>query len=687
MSLVVAVLGAVALLLVPGALVALALRLRGLWFVAALAPLSIAFIGVAPVLTAWMRVPFAFWHPAALALIAAVAIEAVRRPLARRGRWPRLGRWERTLPVTGIALVAGAVVVTLLLLGITAPAGVSQTYDGIFHLNAVAWILDTGDGSSLHLYRITHPGDGLEFYPAAWHDLVAGIVQLTGGALTEPAIPVATNAAWLATTWLVWMPSAALLTRVVAGRTRGIAVEAVAALLSAVAGAMPWLLLGWGTLYPTGVATALLPFGLALAVTLLRRGGRRHLPTVLVLAALWFAACGLAHPRSLVSVALLVAPLVLFALIGWARRTAASRRGRRIVVAVIGGLVAAVIAVVAVGAIYVYRNFDVANRPISDHLNGGPATATRTLGEALLQAIGLAAPLPDSPGTAAPQLALALALLVGVVIAARSRRMRWLALAWVIAVVLYAAAAGSNSDLAKVLTGVWYKDKFRLFVLLAVVGIPLAAVALHQVGTLVPRLAERLLRREHRGSAADDRDRARSALRIAAVLVLTLAVAVPAAIGPGMRDLSTSTAREFALNDQGFLGRADYRLLERLPELVPAGETVAGDPWDGSTLTWALGEREALFPHLAGLWTPDQLTVAQRLDQAAVDPEVCAALDRLDVRFVFHSPGFLWGAPAEAAGFAGIDRAVTTPGVLTPVANDGASTLYRVSACDGAAEQ
>jgi hypothetical protein len=305
----------------------------------------------------------------------------------------------------------------------------------------------------------------------------------------------------------------------------------------------------------------------------------------------------------------------------------------------------------------VYTTYDVANRPVSDHLNGGPASATQSLGEALLAAIGWAVPPPDDPGSAEPQLALALCVLVGVAIAIRSRRLRWLAVGWVLVVLLYGAAAGSNSDLAKLLTGAWYKDKYRIFVLLAVVGIPLAAVAIRSIGSAM-----------------------RPRFRVWGRIALPAFVVALAVVGAGFAPLAASIHRTFSPST--FVSKDDFLLMPRTADLVGSDSVVIGNPWDGSTLAWALGGTRTLFPHLAGEWSADQLLIAQRLDLALEDPSVCEAVDRLDAHYVYRSDGLLWGNPPEAQQFVGIDRASEGSGVLTLLAREGSSSVYRISACD-----
>src|SRR5690606_4442883 len=135
----------------------------------------------------------------------------------------------------------------------------------------------------------------------------------------------------------------------------------------------------------------------------------------------------------------------------------------------------------------VFRYFDVAARPVSDRLNGGPATAHQGFGETLLLAISGAPIVSPFETPTAPAILLSLAIAGGLAAVVIVRREWWILAAVVAVVLLYAAAAGSNSDFAKILTGLWYKDKYRLISLLPVLAVPLVAVA---VGA-VARLAER----------------------------------------------------------------------------------------------------------------------------------------------------------------------------------------------------
>lgn len=652
-----AVVVALLVVLMPGALVASAARLAGTWWLAAVGPFSVALIGGTGVMAAWLGVPFGALAVAVVTLIIAAlatvvpAIIGRTRPSLR----PVLGNWNRAAGTTLLAVVAGAVAIVLpVALAMGSLDTLSQSYDGVFHLNAVAYVLDTGDASSFHLYRMTHPGDDVEFYPAAWHATTALVVQLTGA-----SVPVAMNAVWGAATAAIWVPGAALLSACIWRRTSA---GAIGALLASAFAAFPMLLLTWGTLYPTGLAYAVIPLGLAALTTVLDREARAGAGWALGITAVgWLVAEVFSHPRSLPSFAVVAAPLMIMAFARALRGGWRTPRYRRRIVIGLAGTAVAMVTAGALGWLYVWRTYDVANRPISDHLNGGPATARQSFGDALTQALTLS---PTQALILFPPLLLAAATLFGVVVAVRRDR-AWLAIAWTLVVMLFALASGSNSDFAKLATGIWYKDQFRLFALLPVVAVPMATAAILEA-------ASRLSRRHATAVAA----------------ALTALVIATAWCAPATRAVRADITTVFATpgpDTPGVMIDADeFAFLADIDRYVPEGEIVGGDPWNGSALVWAIGGRQAMFPHFTGEWSPDALLVAGSLDRANVDPAVCAAVSRLGLRYVLDDPGLLWGDPPEAQLYAGFHRA-TESGVLTEIAHRGATTLYRVAACGASA--
>src|SRR5690606_6387620 len=110
------------------------------------------------------------------------------------------------------ALAAGVALSIWRIVGyVQDPSGISQTNDAVFHMNAVRFILQTEDASSLHVNAVV---GGRSFYPAAWHALVSLVVLMTGA-----EISVAANMLTLVIAGLIWTLGIAWLARAVTGST------------------------------------------------------------------------------------------------------------------------------------------------------------------------------------------------------------------------------------------------------------------------------------------------------------------------------------------------------------------------------------------------------------------------------------------------------------------------------------
>lgn len=678
---------AAAVVLLPGLAVTVSLRLRGLAALALAGPVGFALIGLSGVLFGVARVRFGWWAPLVVtALVVAVVLGCRTLVERRHGRLPGWDSW-RSLPPVALAVVVSAVAIGVLAFAaVPSPERISQTYDAVFHLNAAQYVAQTGDASSLHLYRLVNPTKALAFYPAVWHSIVALTSELTG-----LSIPAATNAAWIGTAGPLFPLGVAFAAATLLGgagpRRSGpvphqrTAVAATAALLGSAFATYPYLLLDFGTLYPNGLAYTLLPTGLALIALVLpwpeRAAWRPEAsPRVrtLLLAVAWIGGAAFTHPRSMVAIGALAAPLLLAWFIARMRALAAAgpdgrRRARTISVLVAVGVVLA--AVAALAFIYVY--YDVANRPIADRLNGKPAIAREELGAALLQALLSTSLVSPSQLPLPVPLLLAAVVLAGLVALALRPGLRWAPASFVLLAVLYASAAGSDSDLAKLLTGLWDKDKFRIIAIVPTIAVPIAAWAV-VVGTaeLVAVLRRRGL--QHR----EPRRRTLALLTAAAAVVVTgsawasTATSMTPAIGGVFRLEESKKGR--------LLDADEVTLLARVGRTVPPGQVIADNPWNGSSLAWAIGGRRTLFPHFGGYWGTKRKLIAAHLDAYRSRPAVCEAVRDLKLHWVVADTKRLKGFKKEAYAFRGIDRAVKGPGV-TKVDSEGSTALYRLDAC------
>ncbi|WP_460774826.1 DUF6541 family protein [Microbacterium sp. GXF7504] len=653
-----AVLAALALLLVPGLLATAPLRL-GLVARAALAAVtSVACLGVAGVVFGLLGMPFGPWQPLVPAFLLGLLAWAFRRRLrpariARAGvRW-----WWPVLSWAGAAILIACVAFWSL----PSPDRISQTYDNVFHLSAIAHILQTGDASSLTLRTLIETDRTWSFYPAGWHALVAATVQLTG-----VTVPVAVNAAWIAVSAAVWLPGVAWLAQVILRRSEPGRVALVALPLGAAFAAMPYALLTWGTLYPTFLGTALLPAAVAVPLAAWRRAGDAsgtRIPIALGVAGTLLAltAVGFAQPRVLVTWALLLIPFALAEGVRMFRAAyRAGGRARASALWALGSLV--VLAVVFAGAAFAYLvlRLGLFDRPLDDRLGGPQAMATQSVAVGLWQVVSQSWPLGVGATVTFPAVLLAVAVLIGIVVATRTSGLRWVVVAYALVAVLFALAAGSDDVVAKLTTALWYKDRYRLSS-----AVPVLGVALGTLGIL---------------SAASWLRRPRAA-RVAAVAAAWL-TALTAAVTLGA--VTSTVASVFRLPatgaDDEVVSAAQIAFMQQLDTVVPDDELLLGDPWDGGALTLLYGGVEPVFPHVNGQWDADRQMLAWRLQDIETDPAVCDALDRLRVRHVLFHPHEFGGGDPSGNHFIGVHTAVDA-GLFTEVATDGDSTLYRIDQC------
>ncbi|MFC4140315.1 MULTISPECIES: DUF6541 family protein [unclassified Microbacterium] len=633
---------AVAVLAVVGIPLGLAMGLRGLRLWAASAPFALTIVGVSAVLASWLTVTWSILPVLAVAALVGLAILLLRRRLlapATRS-WGRGGWW-----VVG-ALTAAAIVMAVRVMTVLGAAdALSQTFDNIFHLNGIRYILTTGSASSLTLGGMTSGDGSLPFYPAVWHAWVSLVVQLTG-----TSIPLAVNAVVLATCAIIWPAGLVLLVRTLLGSSPVVA--AVGAAISTAVPAFPLLLMQYGVLYPYQLGLALVPVGITAVARLCGITADRDegdaLTWVLVLVGV-IPGVSLAHPGAFVALLALTTPFVaLFVIRMW--RTKTGLRARTALVAgCVGYLVAGVLALKIL-------------RPPLEARLWPPQLGFR---EALTQVMTV------SMWYGVPAVLLAVALAAGIVWALVDRdSVSWALLGMfaVGAVLFVAVAALPVGDLRDALTGSWYNNFPRLAAILAIAMMPLAVYGVWRTLLAVGRLpmSRRVVARAPRMAGA-----------LAIVAVVGLFGVLVA--GPQMDQAVSSAAGTYALTERSrLLSTDEARLLSRLDEHVPAGVTVAGSAWTGASLASAIADRPVLQPHTLMHIDEDTALVDDSLDEAVPGSPVCAAVHRLGVGYVLDfGDREVHGEHHPMPGF---DHLAESDSVRL-VDQEGAARLYEVIGC------
>lgn len=628
----------VLLYVVVGGTLAWLIGLRGLWLVAAAPVFTTTVVGIASVLTGVIGMNWSLLPVLAVGVLIGAAIAIVRRftSAAPRTKAGKAGWWT-TAALAGAAIVLGI----RLALVIGDPQAISQTFDNVFHLNAVRWILDTGGASPLEIGHMISPEGGVPFYPSAWHATGAIVVQLSGA-----GIPQVSNAQTLVIGALVWPAGAMLLARVLAGTSRVVTV--VAAVVAISVPAFPVVPMDYGVLYPMQLGLAMVPFALAVTAALLRIGFVPHaLPWGWWALALAGALPGLAlaHPGGFLGWLALSVPMILaFAWRLWA--TGGARL--RIVV------LAAVLAYPVVGVLLL----KVLRPPLLARL----WETTMSVPEAIWKALTLQLFYP------VPALVIAVLILAGIVLVFWRERTTANVVAigiWFIGAVLFVVVTSSpNPTIRDALTGGWYNNWPRLAAVFGVALVPLAVVGGSRVVAAI-------------GGLLSKRISAKTLAATGAVcgLVALVVVPLPAYAIAGVRAGNTYVYD----NDSRLLSDDELALLQRLDDEVPADAVIAGNPYTGTSLAYALADREVLMRHILVDLTPEMEEVNDHLRDADEDPDVCAAVRELGVEYVldfgdrevhkeaYHPlPGLLDLADSDAVRL---------------VDQQGDAKLYAVTAC------
>jgi len=553
------------------------------------------------------------------------------------------------------AFFAGAgMVLVELAVAFGSPENFSQTFDNVFHLNGVKYVLDTGNASSLWLSKMTSGDEAPYFYPAAWHGLAAAFVQLSG-----LPIAVAVNVLNMAVAACVWPLGCMMLTRVVAGN-RPLAVGA-AGILAALFAPFPILLLDFGVLYPNFLALSMLPAALATMALLFRVAHQLEWPRAprFAVPLLILPGLALAHPNGFMSLVALSVPIVIQSYSRYADRGYRMRHRRAWAFSSVG---------VGVGAVALYVLWTNI-RPPEDAAFWEPVQTPRG---AVWDVLANAA--VDRPAA----IGVSVLMLIGLFVCWRRGGRTWMIAGFVITGVLYVVVSGTlKGDVRSALTGIWYNDSNRIAALLPLTALPFAAVGVDSVAFWLRRRLDRLA--QSRPAAAPGARTGRGNSIAYLVICGALALAVGASQVPSMRAAIGSARKNYIETDHSLLITTDeQKIIDRLDDIVPADAAIAVNPWTGGAIAYALAGRETTAKHILTANTADVETLNRDLRNADSNPAVSAALKATGVRYVldFGSNEVHFG-DHPFPGLQDLNNSLAVRLVLS----EGAARLYEVTAC------
>lgn len=572
---------AAAIVFVPGLLAMRFAGLRGLALLAAAPLFTVAATAVIALVLGMVGVPWSVltWA-AAMALLVLVSAVLGRWAGGRLASEPAAaGRWLLPAALTiGVVLSAWRIVAY-----VHDPSAISQTNDAVFHMNAVRYVLETADASSLHVNSVI---GGRSFYPAAWHALTSLVVMAAGTEIT-----IAANTFTVVIAAVIWPLGVAWLTRAFTASSR---VAGYAAILSGALQTFPLLMFQWGVLFPNALSTAMIPAAVAVVVTAVQWSGTRrrtaHAIRVALLILVAASALMLAQPAGILPWMAVSAVWVSWR--AWERR--AEWGPARAIGAVVG-----VWAVVVVIWLYLAQGTSGSHwapfrgklQAVADVLLNGQVMIPFAYGVSVL-------------------------MLIGIIFAVRARELRWFVVAWGGISLLYLLVAAVGAPAVRVgLLGAWYADPYRIAALAPLVVIPLAAVGADGV---VRFLSSRLRKKDARSSTMIG---FAAASFFVIVLILIRPVAMPA-VTQGTYDRES----RYVAADDAYLDPDERELLETLDQHVPAGARVIANPSTGSGFGYFLSGRDVYPRTWAAPQTEAWALLAAHLRDAQTDPRVCAAL-------------------------------------------------------------
>ena len=649
----------------PGLVVTSALR-PDKWRALTFAPLASAgVIGIAAISGPFIGVRWGWpLYLGATAIIAALAYligyltrqrtgsrspqspQTTRKIPANPAIWPAIAGMSISLPFTVGAFISG----------IGRPEYPTQTWDGMFHLSAIRWILQTGNGSALNLSAVaTSLDQGRSssggFYPAGFHDLVA--LTMVG----DTNIIVATNAAVIVISCVLWPLTVAQLSSIFLPKVPALPI--FTALLAATFSSFPERPASYGVLWPTVYAYALIPLiVIALADWFGRTNQKPMALRTSFIGLLGAIGIAIIHPTGIFVSLLAIITLSIDLLIRLIARTLKLSRGQLAAfVAGVVGLAGVLYLAMSHPAWQTVTNW--AREPIGSFKR----ESFGVIFESQLSWMGY--------GDAYIDWALGILTIIGGIVALTMPHMRWLVFTYGIGSYLFVASAVVNIP-GYALVGPWYSDPVRLGAIVPLFGAPIAGIGtwfiFNTIVNMVGQIGQKV------------------PARIGLVVVMVAGLIVGTNnlgyySGSSQLHLNYEFENESDLNP--LANPEELRFIQTLPKYVREGEVIVGDPRTGLPLVYALTGRDVLYRHIEGQWSNDALSIGLHFELSTqADPEICPLLKRNHIRYFYTDSIIYWPENPIGAKYAGLEVARDHAGAFKLVAEGGGAALYEITTCD-----
>ncbi|NGM16894.1 hypothetical protein GMI70_02525 [Eggerthellaceae bacterium zg-893] len=511
------------------------------------------------------------------------------------------------------------------------PASFHCRNDNITHLNLVRAFHESGIWSTLTTsnFLASDPGEGsyagTEFYPAAWHVMVALVMSLT-----ECDVTVAVNAMNAVVAGVVYPLSMAVFMRSLFPKKPLVVVAGAFVALGFTA--FPWGFLIKGPLFPNLLSFALLPSVLAVLVNALERIPipKSTLVRSVVFALVSIVALALSQANALFTAFVFAVPLVCCRLHGYfAARQGKHGTGPR------ANMTFYVIYAVVVALLWVAMfTFPALSRVTMYEL---PQDVNLSIVNALFNMVSF------SFMTAFPQWLLVGVTAIGAICLIASKK-TWMVLPGAYMLVTYVLAKSVFGLPKQLLAGFWYSDPWRIAACAALFLVPVAAVGLAALATTAANWIGRLTAPDERASSQRHPTRRNLVLcSVSVLLAFSLVNYFPTytelrnddkfvtSFGYVKKRLSTSYSQSreqvYSAEEEAFVKKAQ--------DAIPEDAVVVNVPVDGSVLAYGVDGLNTYFRYkFPKALTDESAVIRNGIGQISEKPDVRAAAENAGVEYV-----------------------------------------------------
>lgn len=605
-----------------------------------------------------------------------LAVLALARLLRRR----RQHEIDKGIPLDVMALTACvglAAGAYIFVLKLPRTDAIFQGWDNITHLNLVRSFIDSGKWTSLHSSSYLSAADvsirpigAGGFYPAAWHEVCALAVLMSGASLAK--VVNAVNYIFAA---LVYPLGAVCAIRTIFGHDKRIL--CAAALISVSFAQFPWVMIDFGPIYPNLAAFCAVPAAFTITYICIDNlfSAHRQLQSVFLLL-VSIVALGFLQPNAVFFLAILIYFHLGYRI--WSHRKTYSIAGHAV-----SSLACMNIYYLLCIAAWIAIYFSPIVAPLLEYRWASYANAW----QAIINIATVGYGYGFAQNTPA-QLLLALMVVIGILEALKNQRHQWLVQTYILVCIMCFIDAASDGNLKFVLCAIWYVDPSRLASMCAVAAVPLATLGLSDTIAWF----QRKLVSTDRGSALTFRTVGAGIFVCFAVLNYARFYSIPG--WEHARITAAFTA--YDNNLQGFynissrfaaLTQEEQDFAEKVLETIPEGSVVINNPGDGSLLLYGVDGMRCYYRTASGYEegeTGESKLIRTDLKDIETNEAVRAAVNEIGAKYVLvldasnFKESFLSITRTPESAFRGITEINDdTPGFKVVLA-EGSMRLYEI---------